>query len=633
MKQRLADYVVEFLRKKGVTDCFTVVGGGAMHLNDAFGHAEGMHCTYNHHEQACAIAAEAYARLENKIAALCVTTGPGGTNAITGVVGGWSDSIPMFVVSGQVRYDTTVRFAEQFTGGLPLRAVGDQEFDIIKSVECICKYAAMLEEPKNIKFMLEKAWHLATIGRPGPVWIDIPVNYQGSYIEVDELHGYDPTEDDALLPPSISEETIEIILEKIQNAKRPVIYAGGGIRLSGGFEAFRNAIEKLGVPIATYWNTVDFIEDAHPLYVGRGGNMGDRAGNFAVQNADLLLAIGTRISIRQVGYNWQTWAREAEVIMVDIDQAEMKKPTIHVEMPVWADAKNFLEVMNDCLAKRPAVVFPGEWWREQCRAWKKNYPVTLLRHWKENGETVNVFAFVRYLSESLPEGSLTAVSNGACCVVGHQNWCIKKDTRFIINSAIASMGYGLPAAIGLCRAAGSRETICLEGDGSIMMNLQELQTVVTNKLPIKLFLINNQGYHSIRLTQNNLFCEHSKVGIGPESGDLSFPDFKKLSEALGYPYYCAHSNEEMREAVAKTLGHESFVFCEIFTDTKQVWEPKSGTKRLQDGTLVSSPLEDMAPFLNREELLKNLFVKPIEEVTQNLGDRSVGISKCNKERK
>lgn len=613
MKIRLADYIVNFLINHGITDCFTVVGGGAMHLNDAFGHAEGIHCTYNHHEQACAIAAESYARLENRMAAVCVTTGPGGTNAITGVVGGWLDSIPMFIVSGQVRYDTTARFAQKFTEGLSLRAVGDQEFDIVKSVECMCKYAAMLENPADIRYMLEKAWHLAVTGRPGPVWLDIPVNYQGMEIETEELRGYDPSEDDALLPPQVEDDVIDCILKKIAEAERPVIYAGGGIRLSGGYEAFRKAVELLGVPIVTYWNSVDLIEDAHPLYCGRGGNMGDRAGNFAVQNADLLLAVGTRISIRQVGYNWKTWAREAEVIMVDIDRAEFKKPTIHVDMPVWADAKDFLDAVCRRLEGKNTPVSSKDWWRQQCLLWKKKYPVTLERHLKENGETANVFAFIRYLSEHLPENSLTAVSNGACCVVGHQNWCMKKGTRFIINSAIASMGYGLPAAIGLCIAGGYKDTVCLEGDGSIMMNLQELQTVVTNRLPIKLFLINNAGYHSIRQTQNNLFKEHSKVGIGPESGDLSFPDYQKIAEAFGFPYYSAHSNEEMHEAVRKTLAEPGYVFCEIFTDTVQVWEPKSATKRLPDGRLVSPPLEDLAPFLDREELKENLFITPIEE--------------------
>lgn len=610
MKIRLADYVADFLVEHGVTDAFSVVGGGAMHLNDALGHKDGLKVTYNHHEQACAIAAEAYARLDNKIAAVCVTTGPGGTNALTGVVGGWLDSIPMFIISGQVRYDTTARYALQYTE-TPLRAMGDQEYDIVKSVEPMTKYATMIEDPKQIRYALEKAWHLATTGRPGPVWIDIPVNFQGGYIETEELEGYDPSEDDALLPPPVDESIIEKVLEKIANAKRPVLHAGYGIRLSGGYEAFRRVADKLNIPVVTYWNAIDLIEDEHPLYVGRAGNMGDRPGNWAIQNADLVVAIGTRISIRQVGYNWKTWARAAEVIMVDIDQAELKKPTLHVEMPVWADAKDFLEKMDKAIEKTP--VHAGGEWLAACQSWKKNYPVVQPKQWEENGSTANVYAFVKYMSSRLPENSLSAVSNGACCVVGHQTYEIKKGSRFANNSAIASMGYGLPAAIGTCIGGNRRETICLEGDGSIMMNLQELQTILTNKLPIKIFLINNSGYHSIRITQSNLFSEHSKVGIGEESGDLSFPDFKKLSEAFGYPYYSARSNKEMKEVVDQVLSLDGPVFCEIFTDTEQRWEPKSSTKRLEDGTLVSPPLEDLAPFLPREELKEIMFIPLMEE--------------------
>lgn len=566
MKIRLADYVADFLVQHGVTDAFSVVGGGAMHLNDALGHKKGLRVTYNHHEQACAIAAEAYARLDNKIAAVCVTTGPGGTNALTGVVGGWLDSIPMFIISGQVRYDTTARYALQYTE-TPLRAMGDQEYDIVKSVEPMTKYATMIEDPKQIRYALEKAWHLATTGRPGPVWIDIPVNFQGGYIETDELEGYNPSEDDSLLPPSVDELVIDKVLEKIAKAKRPVLHAGYGIRLSGGYDAFRRVADKLNIPVVTYWNAIDLIEDEHPLYVGRAGNMGDRPGNWAIQNADLVVAIGTRISIRQVGYNWKTWAREAEVIMVDVDQAELKKPTLHVDMPIWADAKDFLEKMDKAITDTP--IYFGEEWLTACQRWKKNYPVVQPRQWEENGTTANVYAFVKYMSSRLPENSLTAVSNGACCVVGHQAYEIKKGSRFANNSAIASMGYGLPAAIGTCIGGNCNQTICLEGDGSIMMNLQELQTILTNKLPIKIFMINNSGYHSIRITQSNLFSEHSKVGIGEESGDLSFPDFKKISEAFGYPYYSACSNKEMKEVVDKVLSLDGPVFCEIFTDTEQ----------------------------------------------------------------
>ena len=608
MKIRLADYVANFLADRGVTDVFSVVGGGAMHLNDALGHNPRLKVTYNHHEQACAMAAEAYARLDNKIAAVCVTTGPGGTNALTGVVGGWLDSIPMFIVSGQVRYDTTARYTMQFTDGLPLRSVGDQEYDIVKSVEPMTKYAVMLEDPKQIRFMLEKAWHLATTGRPGPVWVDIPVNYQGMQIETDELPAYDPAEDDALLPPPVSEECMSAVIERLRKAERPVFYAGYGIRLSGAYDVYRSVIEKLNIPVVTYWNAIDLIETDHPLYVGRAGNMGDRPGNWAVQNADLILAVGTRISTRQTSLNWKTWAREAETILVNIDPAEAKKHTLHDVTSVWADAKDFLQKLDAAL---PAKLFGGEDWLSSCRNWKKNYPV-VTEYQKRDYDFANVYAAFDYISSRLPENSLTAVSNGACCVAGHQTWNIQKGSRFANNNAIASMGYGLPAAIGTCLGGGRKETICLEGDGSIMMNLQELQTIISNRLPIKIFLVNNSGYQSIRITQTNLFNKNF-VGIGPESADISFPEFKKIAEAFGYRYYSAHSNSEMRTVVDEVLALDGPVFMEIFTDTAQVWEPKSGAKKLPDGSLTSPALEDLAPFLPREELQKMMYIPLMEE--------------------
>jgi acetolactate synthase-1/2/3 large subunit len=338
--------------------------------------------------------------------------------------------------------------------------------------------------------------------------------------------------------------------------------------------------------------------------------MGDRPGNWAIQNSDLILAVGTRISIRQVGYNWKTWARAAEVIMVDIDAAEMKKHTLHIDMPIWADAKDFLNKLDssiDC-----EKLCDNREWLAKCESWKLDYPVVMKKHWKENGSTANVYAFVHYLSSRLPENSLTAVSNGACCVVGNQAYIIKKGSRMHINSAVASMGYGLPAAIGTCISGGRRTTICLEGDGSIMMNLQELQTIITNRLPIKIFLINNKGYHSLRITQDNLFANHSKVGIGEDSGDLSFPEYRKIAEAFGYSYLCAHSNSEMKQVVDKALDMDEPLICEIFTDTIQVWEPKSVARRLEDGSLASSSLENLAPFLSRQEL-EQVMVIPVEE--------------------
>ena len=620
---KVSDYIVDFLQKKGVTDCFMVVGGGAMYLDNSFGHADGIKCTHFHHEQGAAIAAESYSRYDGRVAALCVTSGPGGTNAITGVLGGWLDSLPMFVVSGQVRYDTTVRYWEKTpdadydpdnAGYDPLRSLGDQEYDITKMTGNICKYAVMVEKPEDIRYHLEKAWHLMTAGRPGPVWIDIPVNYQNADVDSDNMHSFwDPDNAKEVkeiakryIPELFSADSAKEIIEEIKKASRPVIYAGGGVRISGGYHKFREMVDLLGVPVVTYWNSIDLIEDDNPLYCGRGGNMGDRAGNFAVQNADLLIVVGSRLSIRQVGYNFSTWARAAKVIMVDIDRAEMTKHTIHVDKRYYADAADFCTVMAENV-KAP-YLSPAEDWRRQCVLWKNKYPVVSEKQKDTQDNPVNVYGFLRRLSEKLPEGSLTAVSNGACCVAGHQSYCIKEETRFIINNGVASMGYGLPAAIGLCIASGKKETICLEGDGSLMMNLQELQTIITNKLPIKLFVINNEGYHSIRITQNNIFSEYSKVGIGPESNDLNFPDFEKVAKAFGYDYCEIRKGRDLERGLDEALGHSGAVFCQVFTDTTQVWEPKSSARRREDGTLESPPLEDLAPFLPREELKENMFI-------------------------
>ena len=427
---KVSDYIVDFLRKKGVTDCFMVVGGGAMFLDNSFGHAEGIKCTHFHHEQGAAIAAESYSRLNNQVAALCVTSGPGGTNAITGVLGGWLDSLPMFIVSGQVRYDTTVRYWKQTVQSSleqaeydDLRSLGDQEYDITKMTGHICKYAVMIEKPEDIRYHLEKAWFLMKNGRQGPVWLDVPVNYQNTDIEVETLKGFEPDKEGygKTFPPAFGPDKARDILEQIRQAKRPVIYAGAGVRLSGGFEAFRSMVRRLGVPVCTYWDSIDLMEDDDPLYCGRGGNMGDRSGNFAIQNSDLLLVIGSRLSIRQVGYNWSSWAREARVIMVDIDRAEMTKHTIHVDERIWADARDFCEVMAR-EAGDMTPVSPRDEWREQCIRWKEKYPVVSDQQKNTGDDPVNVYGFMRSLSERLPKGSLTAVSNGACCVAGHQSY-------------------------------------------------------------------------------------------------------------------------------------------------------------------------------------------------------------------
>lgn len=604
MKIKLSNYVAQFLVEHDIDTVFTVTGGGAMHLNDGLGHQEGLHCVYQHHEQACAIAGEAYARIHNKMAAVCVTTGPGGTNAITGVVGGWLDSIPMLVISGQVRYDTTAR-----STGLNIRAMGDQEFDICKAVDSMTKYCQMVIDPLDIKYCLEKALYLAVTGRPGPCWLDIPVNVQGAYIETDDLRSFDPAECAAEVPKKSSKETAQTIIEKVKQAKRPVINAGSAIRTSGGYEEFCKLVEKLNIPVVTGWNSIDLIADEHPLYVGRAGIMGDRAGNFAIQNSDLVLSLGSRLSIRQVGYNYQTWAREAYTIVVDVDEDELKKPTIHVDMPVCADVKDVMKTLNEELGD--VKLDTDEFWLNKCDHWKKTYPVVLPKHYEQK-EPANVYAFIKELSRRLPEDYMTVVGNGSACVVGSHGYEIKKGQRFIINSAIASMGYDLPAAIGACVADGGKEIVCISGDGSIQMNLQELQTIQTNHLPIKIFVINNNGYHSIRQTQSNFFGEPF-VGIGPQSHDLEFPDMEKIAYAYNYPFFRCDKTDELDDTISKVFATEGAVICEIMVSIDQKFEPKSATKKLPDGSLFSPPLEDLAPFLDRETFKKEMIIEPISE--------------------
>ncbi len=604
MRKKVSDFIADYLVEYGIKNVFTVTGGGAMHLNDSFGHNKGLKCIYNHHEQACAIAAESYARIHNKIALVCVTTGPGGTNAMTGVLGGYLDSIPMLVISGQVRYDTTAR-----STGLNLRSLGDQEFDICKAVDSMTKYCEMVTDAKKIKYCLQKALYIATSGRPGPCWLDIPLNIQGSYIETDDLEEFDEKEYEEELAPSISDDTIDVVIDKIKKAKRPVLYAGNGIRISGGHEEFMKLVEKLNIPVVTAWDSIDAIYDEHPRYTGRGGIMGDRAGNFAVQNSDLVLSIGCRLSIRQVGYNWKTWAREAFVIDVDADKEELKKPTLHVDMPIWGDAKEFITKLNN---KVDDILFNNKEWLDKCSNWKKKYPVVLPKHYDDNDGKANVYCFIKELSNNLKEGQITVVGNGSACVVGSHAYTIKKDQRFIINSGVAAMGYDLPAAIGACVANDNQDLICVTGDGSIQMNIQELQTIIQNKLPIKIFIINNEGYHSIRQTQSNFFGE-PLVGIGNDSHDLSFPDMSKLSKAYGFPYYKITSNESMTKDIKKVLKKEGSLICEVFVNTTQRFEPKSSAKRLEDGTLVSPPLEDLSPFLSREEMEENMIIPMIEE--------------------
>lgn len=596
MKIRLADYVVNKLLEAGIKTTFTVVGGGAMNLNDAFGHKKGMNVIYNHHEQACAIAAEGYARVNNECAAVCVTTGPGGTNALTGVVGAYVDSVPMVVISGQVRWDS-------FSGstGLSLRAMGDQEFNIVPCVATMTKYAALVKNKNDIRYIMEKAIYLALNGRMGPTWVDIPGDIQSSIVETDDLVGFDAVKEGLEQIPMPSDKDINEIINSIQKAKRPVLYAGSAIRLAGAYDEFKELIDKLNIPVVCAWNSSDAIESDHYLYAGRPGNFGDRPGNFAVQNSDLVISLGCRLSIRQTGFNYAAWAPKAKVIMVDIDENEMKKPTIHVEYPIHANVKDVIHKLNVKLGSEIKVFSNLSKWIEQCKKWQKEYPVIQKKHYEQE-KIANAYAVIDMLSKEMPEDMITVSGNGTACVVGGHGYTIKKGTRFIENSGMASMGYDLPAAIGACFANDKKPMICLTGDGSIQMNLQELQTIIHHKLPIKIIIINNDGYHSIRQSQSNFFKGQPLCGIGPESLDLSFPDMKKIANAYGFRFVRCHTNNEFKNYMESEFYIDEPQICEVMVDKVQYFQPKAGSKKLENGQMVSAPLEDLVPYLDRNEL-------------------------------
>ena len=601
MKIKVSDYIADFLVEHKLDQVFCVVGGGAMHLNDSFGHRTDMKVLYHHHEQAAAIAAEAYARVQGKPGVVCVTSGPGAINALNGVTGAYQDSIPMLVISGQTKSTLTVK-----ASGLDLRTLGNQEFDIVSAVSNMTKYAEMLMDPYQIRYCLEKAYKLAVQGRPGPCWLDIPLDIQGTYIETERLEGYLGYEEG---PKRTSlESVIPKVVDLFCQAERPVIYAGNGIRLAHGARLLNELVSELQIPVVTCWDSIDLMSNDDPCFCGRGGTMGDRAGNFAVQNSDLLICIGTRLNIYQVGYNVKTWARAAKTVVVDIDPEELKKPILRADMPVCVDAVEFMRCLLEAATGKQYR--KQKHWLGQCQLWKKNYPVVRSEQEKADGK-VNVYAFMKALSTRLPEAAVTVVTNGSASVVGSQSYYIKAGDRFIMNCGLSSMGYGLPAAIGASIGA-RKPVVCIEGDGSVMMNLQELQTVVTNHLPIKLLILNNGGDHQIRQTQNNIF-HNGLIGIGPESGDLGFPDFEKLAVSFGLEYIRLDQNQNMVEGIHQVLASNQACLCEVFVTTTQNFEPKSATKKLPDGTLVSPPLEDMAPFLSREELRQNMYIPLMPE--------------------
>lgn len=592
MKQKVAEYIADFLAQKGVKHIFTVTGGGAMHLNDAFGHHKTLKCIYNHHEQASAIAAEGYARLTGNIAGLCVTSGPGGTNAITGVVGGWLDSIPMFVVSGQVKRETTL-----WATDVPLRQLGDQEYNIVDSVKPMTKYAVMITEPTEIRYHLEKAWFLANNGRKGPVWIDVPLDVQAAIVETDELAGFDTETLEKQENPIYDQSLTSKILQKLAAAKRPVIFAGSGIRLSGADDLFIKVIDALQIPVVTAWNAHDALWDEHPLYCGRPGTVGIRGGNFIVQNSDLLLVLGCRLNIRQISYNYRDFAPNAYKIIVDIDQNELKKPTIKADLPVWANVKDVLED----LLKHDLSANKGKHseWLQWCRNIHARFPAVLPEYY-DITSPINPYVFIDELSDELDKDDVTVCGNGSACVVTFQAAKIKKGQRLFTNSGCAAMGYGFPAAIGACVARDGKRVVCIDGDGSFQMNLQELQTVVYNQFNLKIIYLNNNGYHSIRQTQTNLFKGRPLVGVSDGNG-VSFPDMQKIANAYGIPYVKIEAAEDIHPNIRKLLDMDGPGFCEVILNPEQNFAPKLSSKVLPDGKIVSPEIDDMFPFISREE--------------------------------
>lgn len=612
-KIRVADYIASRCVEAGAKHVFLVTGGGAMHLNDAFGRNKNLEPVCFHHEQAAAIAAESYYRLTNRLAVLNVTTGPGGINALNGVYGAYVDSLGMLVISGQVKRETYLR-----NYPIALRQLGDQEVDIVSMARPVVKYATVLQDPLMVRQVMDKAIYLANHGRPGPVWVDVPVDVQGSLIDPDELTPFTAGNAGLMLDPDVSPNTLlelsEVnssllgkqvyeIVEQLKRAKRPVVFAGMGVRISGMHQEFLALLDILKVPVVTGWNAHDVLTNNSHYYAGRPGTVGDRAGNFTVQNADFLLVLGSRLNIRQVSYNWKSFASNAWKAMVDVDQAELDKPTLNIDLKICANLQEFIPAFRVELdTYQPSSEHSK--YLDWCRERVKLYP-TVLPEYFENQEPINLYAWMKNLFDHLLGDDVVVTGNGSACVVSFQAAKLKDGQRLYTNSGNASMGYDLPAAIGASIALGGKRVICLAGDGSLMMNLQELQTVVGYKLPVKIVVINNNGYHSIRQTQQAYFSDNM-FGIGPDDG-VTLPDFVELAKAFKIPSIGVRTMKDWDSQLVQSLfSSDQSALIELFVDPEMPFSPKLASRKLPDGTMVSPSLEDMAPFLPREELAKNL---------------------------
>jgi len=610
---RLADYVAERCAAAGARHVFLVTGGGAMHLNDALGRHKDLTPVCFHHEQGAAIAAESYYRINNQLCVLNVTTGPGGINALNGVFGAYVDSCGMLIVSGQVKNETYLRNYD-----LPMRQLGDQEVDIVSMARPVVKYAVTLRDPKEIREVMDKAIFFALTGRPGPVWVDIPVDMQSAKIAPELLKGWDENLTTLALDPNVTDNTrLELrtiatensehaavaTIEKLMSAKRPVVYAGTGVRLSHGHNEFLQLVEKLGIPVVTSFNAYDTLTNDHPLYAGHPGMVGDRAGNFAVQNADFVLILGSRLNIRMISYNYKNFAKNAYKVMVDIDRAELDKPTLNIDLKIQLDLKHFILEMLEHLQEYKTPQLHTEyliWCRERVA---KYDPV--LPEYQHKEDSLNPYLFFEDFFNKLDNTDIVVSGNGSASVISGQAGKLKAGQRFYSNSGNASMGYDLPAAIGASIAAGGKKIYCIAGDGSIMMNLQELQTVVGYRLPIKIIIVNNNGYHSIKQTQRAYFSDNV-FGTNPSDG-VTLPDFVALGSALGIMSHRVCTMDAWNsELVQMLLQSDLPAIVEVVVDPDQMFSPKLAARKLEDGSLLAPSLEYMSPFLPDAEMEQNI---------------------------
>lgn len=604
---KLSDYVFDFLHKKGITHAFVLSGGGNMHLLDSIGKSK-VKYVCNYHEQACSFAAEGYARITGKPGVCVITTGPGGTNTLTGVLGCWQDSIPMIVLSGQI--------ARKFMGAgtkMGVRQLGVQEMNIVDVVKPMTKHAAVVMDPLDIKYELEKAWFLATTGRQGPVWLDIPLDVQNAMIDEKELKKFDPSE---IAPDYITDKN-EIkklatqTLKKISESKRPVLYAGNGIRLAGAYDDLLELIDLLKIPVLTSYVGYDMLPSSHPYFFGRAHAMGQRAANFIIQNSDTLLILGARMDILTIGYEREKFARAAYKIMVDIDKHEIEKPTLKIDLPINTNARDFIKEMIRQLKQKPLNINIDPW-LEYGRRLNKKYPNVQKEFWQEK-KYVNPYCFIEESCKQFENGEVIALANGVNALnCSYQAFIVKEGQRIILNLGSATMGYGLPAAIGASFAFNNKKRIiCIEGDGSIQMNIQELQTIKHYNLPIKLFIHSNNGYLTCRNTQNNLFAGRH-VGSGSDSG-ITCPDFVKVGKAYGIKSIRIKNHKEMKEKIKFALEYPGPVICDINALKDMSLTPKLLTKKRADGSFYSPPLEDMWPFLSKVELKENMLIPLLEE--------------------